>query len=112
RNPSASPIRQPLLEKTANKKRSRRCSHASKIACTSAVVSTRGSFFGTFNAIVRRTTGALLLMRCRNGFHPPPPPPAGCPRTSNSATVRGGGGGGGENALNADSFRFTVDSVQ
>ena len=49
------------LVKTAKKKRSRSRVQASRIACISATVRIRGSFFGTFSEIARPRYGLPLL---------------------------------------------------
>ena len=52
----------PVSYSRANSDLSRSRWQPSNTACTSTGVSTRGNFFGVFNATTRRGFGSLLLM--------------------------------------------------
>ena len=116
RNPSASPIRTPVSSSSANNNRSRRCSHASRIACASPAVSTRGRGTGAGSVIVRRRCGALLVTWCRNGLNEvaerPAAPPAGAMVTSSPASGTPCRAWNSQNEVNAASLRFTLAAVQ
>ena len=56
------------------------------MACISAAVTTRGSFLGALNAIVRRACGLPLDTWCRNGMKPPFRQPPACQVVSSSPT--------------------------
>ena len=78
----------PASDKMASKSRSRRCSQASRMACISAAVTTRGSFFGGFRAMVRRACGLPGITPRRNGLNPPFRWPSACQVVSSSPTQR------------------------
>jgi hypothetical protein len=62
RNPNTSPILRPVSSNKPNSSRSRRCSQASRIACTCPAVITCALGTGAGKLIARRRCGADLLM--------------------------------------------------
>jgi hypothetical protein len=61
RSPRASPIRTPVSSSRANKSRSRRCPHASRIGCASDAVRTRARDCAVVSLIVRRRCAVFLV---------------------------------------------------
>ena len=112
RRPRASPMRMPLSQRSANKKRSRSRVQASRMVWTWTAVSNVGCVCGVRILIVRRRSGAPPARCCRNGFQAVRRPCTGCSSVTRSPRSTPCRAWKTYKPLTADSLRLTVLALQ